>query len=130
MSDKVTIELPDELARRARAIAAAGGRRLEGAVVEWVRRAVAEPEVKALPDAELLQLCDSTMEAEDQQELSNRLADAREGRLDEAGRARLDELMDRYRRGLVLKARAWEEAVARGLRRLPTDDEADTEHAA
>ncbi len=72
---------------------------------------MAEPEVKALPDAELLRLCDSTMEPEDQQELSDRLADAREGRLDEAGRVRLDELMARYRRGLVLKARAWEEAV-------------------
>ena len=129
MSDKVTIELPDELARRARAKASAGRRPLEEAVVEWVRWAVAEPEVKTLSDAELLRLCDSTMEAEDQQELSDRLADAREGRLDEAGRTRLDELMAHYRRGLVLKARAWEEAVARGLRRPPTDDEADTDHA-
>jgi hypothetical protein len=130
MSNKVTIELPDDLARRARAMAAASRRRLEEAVVEWVRRAVAEPEVKALPDDELRQLCDSTLEPEDQQELSDRLDDAREGRLDEAGRTRLDELMARYRRGLVLKARAWEEAVARGLRRPPTGDEADSDHAA
>src|SRR4051812_19919509 len=121
MSDKVMIELPDELARRARAIAAAGHRRLEDAVVEWFRRAVAETEVKALSDEDLLRHCDSTLGPEDQEELSGLLADAREDRLNAASRARLDDLMALYRRGLVLKARAWEEAVARGLRTAPND---------
>jgi hypothetical protein len=128
MSDRVTIELPDELARRARAMAAAGHRRLEDAVVDWIARAVAEPDVKMLPDEALLRLCDATLEPDDQHELSGLLADSREGRLDTAGRARLDELMDLYRRGLVLKARAWEEAVTRGLRTPPTD--VDPDHAA
>jgi hypothetical protein len=126
MSDKVTIELPDELARRARAMAAAGHRRLEDAVVEWVRRAVAEPEVDALPDDEVLRLCDAALEPDDQKELSGLLGDSREGRLDATGQARLDELMALYRRGLVVKARAWEEAVARGLRTPPND----SDHAA
>jgi hypothetical protein len=130
MSDKVTIELPDELARRARAMAAAGHRRLEDAVVEWIGLAVAEPEVKTLTDEDLMQLCDSTLEPDDQQDLSGLLADSREGRLDAAGRVRLDELMALYRRGLVLKAQAWEEAVTRGLRRPPTDTDADADHAA
>ena len=44
--------------------------------------------------------------------------------------ARLDDLMADYRRGLVLKARAWKEAVTRGLRTPPTDTEADADHAA
>jgi hypothetical protein len=126
MSDKVTIELPDELARRARAMAAAGHRRLEDAVVEWIRRAVSEPEVEALPDNEVLRLCDATLEPADQDELSGLLADSREGRLDAAGHARLDDLMALYRRGLVLKARAWREAVTRGLRTPPND----ADHAA
>lgn len=126
MSDRVTIELPDELARRARAVAAAGQRRLEDAVVEWIRRAVAEPEVKALSDDEVLRLCDATLEPDIQEELSDLLVDAREGRLDAVGQGRLDELMVVYRRGLVLKARAWEEAVARGLRKPPND----VDHAA
>jgi hypothetical protein len=126
MSDKVMIELPDELARRARAIAAAGHRRLEDAVVEWIRRAVAEPDVKALSDEDLLRHCDSTLRPEDQEALSDLLSDAREDRLDATSRERLDELMALYRRGLVLKARAWEEAVARGLRTAPND----TDHAA
>jgi hypothetical protein len=125
MSDKVTIELPEELARRARAMAAASHRRLEDAVVEWIGRVVAEPDVKTLPDKDLLQLCDAMLEPEDQDELTILLADSREGRLDAMGRARLDELMTVYRRGLVLKARAWGEAVTRGLRTSPTDAESD-----
>jgi predicted transcriptional regulator len=130
MSEKVTIELPDELSRRARRLAAAANRRLEDAVIDWIDRAVAEPDVEALPDDELLRLCDATLEASEQAELSDRLADAREGTLDTAGRARLDDLMAEYRRGLVLKARAWKEAVSRGLRTLPTDTEVDADHAA
>ena len=130
MSEKVTIELTDELSRRARRLAAAGNRRLEDAVVNWIHRAVAEPDVEGLPDDELLRLCDATLDAGEQTELSGLLADAREGTLDGAGRARLDDLMGDYRRGLVLKARAWKEAVSRGLRKPPTAAEADADHAA
>jgi hypothetical protein len=43
---------------------------------------------------------------------------------------RLVGLMADHRRGLVLKARAWKEAVARGLRAPPVDNEADADHAA
>ena len=85
MSDKFTIELPDELARCARAMAAVGHRRLEDAVVEWIRRAVTEPEVNSLPDDDVLRLCDATLEPDDQEELSGLLADSRESRLDTAG---------------------------------------------
>jgi hypothetical protein len=120
-SDKVTIELPDELARRARVMAAAGHRRLEDAVVEWIRRDVTEHELKTLPDDEILRLCDATLRSDDQEERSGLLADSREGRLDATGHARVEELMALYRRGLVLKAPAWEEAVTRGLRTPPND---------
>ncbi len=128
MSERVTIELPDELSRRARRLAAAANRRLEDAVIDWINRAVSEPVIEALPDDELLEFCDATLEAGEQAELSSLLADARESTLDTAGRARLDDLMADYRRGLVLKARAWKEAVSRGLRTLPP--EADADHAA
>ena len=130
MSEKVTIELPDELSQRARKLAAVGNRRLEDAVIDWINRAVSEPDVEVLPDEELLRRCDATIEAGAQEELSGLLADAREGVLDAARRARLDGLMADYRRGLVLKARAWNEAVARGLRAPPADPEADADHAA
>jgi hypothetical protein len=130
MSEKVTIELPDELSRRARKLAAAGNRRLEDAVVDWINRAVSEPDVEAFSDYELLRLCDTSFDAGEQANLSDLLTDAREGTLDDAGRGRLDDLMADYRRGLVLKARAWKEAVARGLRSPPSHAEVDADHAA
>lgn len=120
MSRTLTLELPDELA--AKAAAAAAGRRLEDAAVEWIARGLDESEVGTLSDAEILTLCDATLDDVRQTELSERLADHREGRLDVAGRARLDELMADYRRGLVRKAKAWREAVARGLRPPPSAD--------
>jgi hypothetical protein len=130
MSEKVTIELPDELSRRARKLAAAGNRRLEDAVVDLINRAVSEPDVEALSDDELLRLCDTSFDVGEQADLSGLLGDAREGTLDAAGRVRLDDLMADYRRGLVLKARVWKEAVTSGLRPPPIHAEADADHAA
>lgn len=120
MSRTVTLELPDDLA--AQAVAAAKGRRLEDASVEWLARAVAAPAVATLSDAELLATCDRRLADDNQAELSALLADNREGRLDAAGRDRLDALMAAYREGLILKAQAWKEAVARGLRPPPPAD--------
>jgi hypothetical protein len=68
-------------------MAAAGHRRLEDAVVEWIRRAVTEPEMTTLPEDEVLRVCDATLEPGDQEELSGLLADSRDGRLDAIGRA-------------------------------------------
>ena len=116
MSESVTLELPAGLVRQARALAAASGRRLDDAVAEWIGRAVAETPVEGLPDDQLLAVCDGQLPAADQDELSGLLADDREGRLSAEGRRRLDDLMAEYRRGLVVKARAVKEAVARGLK--------------
>jgi len=130
MSQTLTVELPDELARRARSVAAAGNRRLEDAVIDWISQAVAEPEIEALPDDELLTRCDSALAAALQEELSDLLADAREDKLDATERDRLDQLMVLYRRGLVQKARAWREAVVRGLRTSLTDADTNADQAA
>ena len=108
MNETVTLELPSELVRKARALAAATNRRLEDAVVDWIGRAVAEPPVESLPDAELLALCDATLKESDQDELSTFLDCLREGSLSEPERGRLEQLMTSYRRGMVLKARACE----------------------
>jgi hypothetical protein len=129
MSQTLTVELPDELARRARSLAAAGNRRLEEAVIDWISRAVAEPEIEALPDDELLTRCDSALAAAVQDELSGLLADAREDKLGATERARLDQLMGLYRRGMIEKARAWKEAVARGLRPSLAGADANADHA-
>jgi hypothetical protein len=116
MSEKVTLELPEELVQRARTAAARARRPLEEVLVEWIDRAGAEPAVELLPDDELVALCDLQMETGQQEELSDLLAGSREGQLSSADRHRLDELMHLYRRGLVRKAQAMRAAVARGLK--------------
>jgi hypothetical protein len=116
MSETVTLEIPTELARQARALAAAANRRLEDAMVDWIGRAVEQSPVESLSDAELLELCDATLDAAEQDELSDLLASLREGTLSPSHRGRLEQLMATYRRGLVRKAHALKEAVARGLR--------------
>lgn len=116
MSETITLELPSELAHQARELAAATNRRLEDAVVDWIGKAVVDPPIELLPDAEVLALCDATLEDARQEELSKLLTQMREGRLSGSEQVRLDQLMAVYRRGLVLKAKALKEAVDRGLR--------------
>jgi hypothetical protein len=77
---------------------------------------VAEPPVESLPDAELLAVCDRTLPDAAQAEFSDLLAANRERILSASERERFDSLMAAYRRGLVFKARALKEAVARGLK--------------
>jgi hypothetical protein len=124
MSETVTLEVPDELARRVRALAIATHRRFEDVALEWLRRAVEEAPVETLPDGELLVLCDATLDPADQEALSQLLAGHREGLLTDSEKASLDALMDTYRRGVVLTARAQQEAVARGLRPPLAEDAA------
>jgi len=115
MSEVVTLELPAELMRQARELAAATNRRFEDAVADWIGRAVADPPVETLTDAQVLALCDSRLPDAEQDELSRLLAQNREGELAPADHPRLDALLAAYRRGLVAKGRAVKEAVARGL---------------
>jgi hypothetical protein len=61
-------------------------------------------------------LCDLELDASQQARLSELLAQQREGPLAQADRDRLDALLAEYRRGLIVKARAWKAAVQRGLR--------------
>jgi hypothetical protein len=122
MSERVTVDLPDELAERLHAVAAQNQRRLEEVVLESIDRAVKEPAIELLSDAQVLALCASQMDASAQDELSDLLTANREGQLSESERRRLDELTQVYRRGLVRKAQALRVAEARGLRpRLDTD---------
>jgi predicted transcriptional regulator len=124
MSEVLTVEIPDELARQVRAIAAATSRPVEDVVVECLGRAIVQPSLQSLGDEELLQLCDAQMEPAKQDELSEFLARSREGQLQPDERATLDQLFVAYRRGLVTKAQAWNEAVARGLKPPLSDDAA------
>ena len=62
MSEVLTLLLPDELPRQARAFADATNRPLEDVVLDWISQAVADPAVETLADDSLLALCDLTLE--------------------------------------------------------------------
>ncbi len=74
-----------------------------------------EVRVADLSDKEVLVLCDWELDQEQNEELSDLLADQREEMLNEAGRLRLNELMHVYRQGAVRKSEALKVAVERGL---------------
>jgi len=115
MSEVVTLELPDVVAQNARAIAEQTHRRVEDVLIEWLDRVAGDVPVEQLSDEQVLALRDLQMNDDQQVELSELLARQREGILNSHDRARLDELMSIYRRGMVRKARALQVAVARGL---------------
>src|SRR3954470_11826153 len=100
VSEVLTVELPDDLARQARALTMATNRRLEDAVLDWVRQAIAEPPIESLADEALLEFCNLTLGEARQEEFSDLLEQAKAGKLGSRENARLDELMAEYRRGL------------------------------
>ena len=118
MGHHVTLDLPPEVAERARAVAAQSHRRAEDVLLEWLGRAATDVPVDLLPDEQVLALRDQQMSEDQQRELGDLLARQREGSLDTLARHRLDELMDIYRRGMVQKAQALKVAVDRGLQPL------------
>ncbi|MSR54118.1 MAG: hypothetical protein EXS09_12625 [Gemmataceae bacterium] len=113
MSESMTLDVPADLARRARSLAAATNRRVKDVVVEWLGQVIAESPVEALSDAEVLGLSRSQLSDDEQAAISDLLG--RQAELAKPERTRLDELLAIYRRGIVLKARATNEAVSRGL---------------
>jgi len=116
MVERFTVDLPAQTARIIRAIAARTGRKEDAILSDLIDQSVSEIPVTSLPDGELLAIADMMMDEQDQEELADLLDDQREGRLDPAKRARLDELMQVYRRGMVRKSEALKVAIQRGLR--------------
>jgi hypothetical protein len=113
MTESMTLDLPPDVIHRARSVAAATNRRVEEVVVEWLGRAAAETPVETMPDAEVLDLSRIRLPEGEQESMSDLLG--RQAELSVAEREQLDSLLATYRRGLVLKARAMKEAVARSL---------------
>ena len=116
MAETITIELPDDIAQQVRTVAARTHRSFDEVLVDWIRRAGAEPVLELLPDEELLAVCDSQPDVAQQEDLSELLERNQDAALNADERSRLDELMKSYRAGLVRKAQALKLAVSRGLR--------------
>lgn len=115
MSEHVTIELSEQVARRAESVARLSHRRVEDVLAELLERAVEELPVDMLPDEDVIALAGMTLDKDRDDELSGLLTRNREAALDDEAKRRLDELMGVYERGLLRKAQALREAVRRGL---------------
>jgi len=122
MNHPVVLDVPDDLARRAEALAAQAHSRLEDVLLAWLTRGATEAPLETLSDGQILALCDSMMPDEQQRTLSDLLARQREGLLTDDDRSQLALLMEAYRRGMVQKAQALKVAVERGLRPSLTNE--------
>lgn len=122
MSEIVTLQLPEQLAQKAREIATFTHQRIEDVLLQWIDRASSELNVESLPDEQVLAMCDLQMESTQQEIFSDLLARQREGQLNDQEVNQLNELMQFYRRGLILKAKALKVAVERGLK-APLNEE-------
>ncbi len=116
MSQMFTIEVAEDVVNRARKIAESTHRPIEAVLSDWFASASHEPPLEILSDEQLLAVVDMQMEEAQQEELSVILAHRREGQATLEEEVRFEELMQRYRRGMVRKAHALKIAVERGLR--------------
>jgi hypothetical protein len=109
---QVTLTPPRTVVQSAEQVATRAPRDMETVLAEWLDRGA----VEALDDASVLALADLMFGPGENVEFRALLGDNSEGRLDETGRRRLDELMEVYDRLQLLKAEALVQAVTRGLR--------------
>ncbi|MDA1018457.1 MAG: hypothetical protein O3A00_28875 [Planctomycetota bacterium] len=114
MQHTVTLSISENVANSAEAEARRTSQSVEEVLVSWLNRG-GDTDLEAMPDNELLVVCDSMMAVEQQEELSEILDRNREGGLDASSRERMKELMTQYQQGLLRKARALKIAVERGL---------------
>lgn len=123
MDAQVQIYLPEEVLRRAEALARRTGRSVEDVLAESIELSlnplgVSESECQGIsnwPDEKVLAASQLELEEETDRRLSELLEKRREGELDESERTEQAALMQRYQDGLLRKAQALREAVLRGL---------------
>jgi hypothetical protein len=115
MPEMVILPLPDAVLRRAQAYAEHSQHTLEEVLLEWLDRASSEIPVTLLPDEDVLALSRASIDDAQQEELSRLIFRNHEGLLDDAGKARLDELMIVYRHVMARKTEAIKVALERGL---------------
>lgn len=122
MSAQVTLNLPDELYRRAQQLAARSGREvadiLTATLAATLPNDTNEPpkRVEQLDDREILALAESQMNERLEARMSVLLEEQQAGTLDDAEAFELSLLLYRYQEGSLRKAEALAEAVRRGLR--------------
>ena len=113
MSEQITLQVSNNVLQHAAQIAANTRQSLDAVLSGWLESSLP---VELLSDDEVLALSEMQMTEEQDDELSELLAQQREGEIEPEGRQRLIELMQIYERGLLRKSQALRVAVERGLR--------------
>jgi hypothetical protein len=115
MNEQITLHVPDYILQQAAQMAAQTNLKVENFLAEVLVSALGERPVTALADAEVLALTESRLPQEQEERLTDLLADHGEGLLDPNQQKELDRLMNVYERALLRQSQALREAVARGL---------------
>jgi len=115
MNQQVTIEVSEQVWRRANVLAQQNQRKLENVLEKWLEETVAETQIEDLTDEEILALTENKFDDEQQNNFSLLLERSREGTLNDEGKRELDEMMRIYENGLLRKSKALRVAVERSL---------------
>jgi len=115
MSELITLEIPESLVKKVKEIAAFNRQGIEEMLIEWIDRTINDIPIEALPDEQVLALCNLQMGEQQQRVFSDLQSRHSEGLLNAQEIKKLNELMQVYRHGSVRKAKAMQVAVMRGL---------------
>ncbi len=115
MNQQITIEVSEQVWRRANILAEQKSRKPEDVLEEWLEETVAETRIEDLSDEEILALTENKFDDERQKKFSLLLTRNREEVLADSEKRELDELMRTYENGLLRKSKALRVAVERGL---------------
>ncbi len=115
MSELIALEIPESLVKKVKEIAAFNRQGIEEMLIEWIDRTINDIPIEALPDEQVLALCNLQMGEEQQRVFSDLQSRHSEGLLNAQEIKKLNELMQVYRHGSVRKAKAMQVAVMRGL---------------
>lgn len=124
MGAQITLSLPADVLENAELWASRAGRPLADFLADTLEQSLrplgpppdADRPIATWTNEEVLAAADAMMPPEEDSRLSELLYRQQAGQLAGAERGELDALMQVYRHGLLRKARAWREAVQRGLR--------------
>jgi hypothetical protein len=124
MGTQLTLEIPDDVLRRASTVASATRRDVTVVLTEALSTIFGAPgmpeqpsaPVRSLSDAEVLALADARLPEQTAHRLSELLAARAEGERDNAVDAELEGLMQIYQSLWLRQSEALAEAVRRGLR--------------
>lgn len=115
MNQQITLEISEQVWRRANVLAEQKQRKPEDVLEEWLEETVAETRIEDLTDEEILALTELKFDDEQQTIFSRLLEKNQENSLNQTEKLTLDAMMRTYENGLLRKSKALREAVERGL---------------